>query len=65
MIYLIITANGETFQTTDKPEEAYKIEVAFNGWHAFKYDTTSVQPYARLVYESGVFFWETLDTLNR
>lgn len=65
MVYLIITNNGDVFQTTDKPEEFYKVEIAFGGWHAFQYDPTSTQPYSRLIYETGTFFWETVDTLNQ
>ena len=65
MLYLVITNNGDCFQTVDKPEEKYKTEIAFGGWNAFKYDTTSVQPYSRLAYEFGEFFWETVDTLNQ
>lgn len=65
MVYLIITANGDAFQTTDKPEECYKVQVAFEGWTAFQYDPLSTQPYARLVYELGSFFYEPVDTLNQ
>ncbi len=65
MVYMVITANGGVFQTTDKPEECYKVQIAFGGWTAFKYDATSTQPYSRLVYEAGVFFYESVDTLNQ
>ena len=65
MVYLIITQNGEAFQTTDKPELVYKTQIAFGGWTAFQYDITSTQPYSRLVYETGVFFYESVDTLNQ
>ena len=64
MIYLVFTQNGDVFQTTDKPEEVYKTELAFDNWAAFRYDTTSVQPYQQVWYsaESG-FTWIPVPTL--
>lgn len=65
MIYLVFTQNGDVFQTTDKPEECYKTQIAFGGWTAFRYDTTSVQPYQQVSYSAELgFIWISVPTLQ-